>query len=118
MWMRLGLALLVAVALAGDWGSPADFAQQVLVELIILGVLWWGVIRVVRFNLLAYFLVAATVTLTGAATRLLQQPNPFFRANGYAVVGAALALLAWPLVAWLRAPAARDSTAGPAGPAG
>ncbi len=117
MWMRVGVALLVAVALAGDWGSPADFAQQVLVQLIILGVLWWGVIRVVRFNLLAYFLIAATVTLTGAATRLLQQPNPFFRANGYAVVGAALALLAWPLVAWLRAPAARDSMAGPAGPA-
>jgi len=117
-WLKLGFVVLLALVQAGQWGSSADFAKRVLLELVILALAWWGVALVVRFNLLAYFLIAATVTLTGAATRLLQQPNPFFRANGYAVAGAALALMAWPLVAWLRAPAARDSLAGPAGPAG
>ncbi len=116
-WMQFGLLLLLAVALAGDWGSPADFAQRVVVHLLFLGVVWWGVTRVVRFNLLAYFLIAAAIALVTAAGMLLRQPNPFFRANGYAVVAALLALLAWPMIAWLRSPSPSSVLAGPTGPA-
>ncbi len=115
-WLRLGLVLLLAVALAGDWGSPGDFAKRVLEQLLFLAVVWWGVTRVVRFNLLAYFLVAATIALVGTAGALLQQPNGFFRANGYAVVAALLALLAWPLIAWLRSPSPPADLAAPSGP--
>jgi membrane protease YdiL (CAAX protease family) len=101
-WMQFGLVLLLALALIGDWGSPADFVQKVLVELAILGVVWWGIAKVVRFNLLAYFLITAAAGLATAAAELLRQPSPFFRANGYAVIAALLVLLAWPLASWLR----------------
>ncbi len=101
-WVQFLLVFLLALALIEDWGSPADFAQKILVELIIVGVAWWGVTRVVRFNLLAYFLVVTTMVLSSEAMQLLRQPNPFFRANGYAVVVALVALLAWPLAGWAR----------------
>src|SRR2546422_10201703 len=101
-WQQFGLILCLAVAMSGGWGSPADFAKKVLVQLAVLGVYWWGVTRVVRFNLLAYFLVAASVALVGAAGGLLRQPNEFFRDHGYAVVSSLLAMLASPLVEWRR----------------
>jgi hypothetical protein len=119
-WLQFGFVVLVAVtwpwplAATWDWGSPADFAEGVLLHLIILGVVWWGVTRLVRFNLLAYFLLAVVIKLSGAAVQLLRQPNEFFRANGFVVLVALLVLLAWPLVAWRRS-AARF--AGPSGPA-
>jgi hypothetical protein len=43
------------------------------------------------------------MALATAATGLLEQPNPYLRANGYAVVAFALAFLAWPLFRWQRA---------------
>ena len=112
-WQQLGLVLCLAVVMSGGWGSPADFAKKVLVQLAVLGVYWWAVTRVVRFNLLAYFLVAASVALVGAADGLLRQPNEFFRANGYAVVVALLALLAWPLVEWRRSAGSQGPGVGP-----
>jgi hypothetical protein len=56
----------------------------------------------VRFNLLGYFLVAATTTLVSGAVDLLEQPNAYFRANGYAILACILAMLAWPLIMWRR----------------
>ncbi len=112
-WMQVGLIVLLAMVRAGDWGSPADYAKRVLVQLVFLGVAWWGVTRLVRFNLLGYFLLAAILTLVGAAVQLLQQPHPFLHANGIAVVVAAVVLLAWPLMAWRRAVAPAASPAGP-----
>jgi hypothetical protein len=97
--MRSALLLGAAVALVGDWGSPADFAKRLLIEIVLLGVVWLGVQKVVRFNPLAYFLLAALPGLVIAAAELFQQPNPFFRANGWAAAGAAVVLVAWPLVA-------------------
>jgi hypothetical protein len=59
----------------------------------------------VRFNVLGYFLLAAMLSLIPSAIELLQQPNPYFHANGYAVVACAVAILAWPLMRWKRSPA-------------
>jgi len=106
-WLRVLLFLIGALALAGGgWGSPADFGKQFLARLILLGVLVFGVSRIMRFNILGCFLVVAGTSLLGGAAELLGQPAPFYHANGYGVVLALFLLLAWPLTAWrLRSPA-------------
>ena len=114
-WMRSALLLGAAVALVGDWGSPADFAKRLLIEIVLLGVVWLGVRKVVRFNTLAYFLLAALPGLVMAAAELLQQPNAFFRANGWLAAAAAVALVAWPLVAMRTAAPDRTASAATAG---
>jgi hypothetical protein len=65
--------------------------------------LWYGVAQIARFNVLGYFLLAAMIALVPASIELLEQPNPYLHANGYAVVAIALAILAWPLMRWKRA---------------
>jgi Type II CAAX prenyl endopeptidase Rce1-like len=99
-WLRLLLLLSGALALVGGgWGSPADLAKQFLARLILLAVLAFGVQFVMRFNLLGCFLIVAATSLIGGAGELLAQPDPFYRANGYAVLLVLLLLFAWPLVA-------------------
>ena len=99
--LRLLLLLSGALALiGGGWGSPADLAKQFLARLILLVVLVFGVRRVMRFNIVGCFLVAAATSLLGSAAELLTQPDSFYRANGYAVVLALVLLFAWPFVAW------------------
>ena len=100
-WQRFLLFLLGALALAGSgWGGGADFAKQFLAGAILLGVLVFGVRRVMRFNVLGCLLVVACLSLLGAAAQLLGQPDAFYRTNGYAVVLMMGVLLAWPLAAW------------------
>jgi hypothetical protein len=100
-WMRFPAFLLGALAIVGSsWGSPGDFAKQWLAQAIFLGVIVFGVRRVMRFNILGCFLVLAILALVGDAAALLAQPDAFYRANGYAVVLLVVLLLAWPLVAW------------------
>jgi membrane protease YdiL (CAAX protease family) len=98
--IRLTLFFTLALAGVGEWGSPADFAKQFLTRIFLLGIVWLGTERIVRFNLLAYFLLAAMIALGSDAVELLSQPNGFYRGNGAAVLVAMLGLLAWPLVAW------------------
>jgi membrane protease YdiL (CAAX protease family) len=99
--LRILLLLVGALSLVpGNWGSPADLAKQFLAWLILLGVLVFGVRRVMRFNILGCFLVVAGTSLLGGAAELLAQPDSFYRANGYAVLLALILLFAWPLVAW------------------
>jgi membrane protease YdiL (CAAX protease family) len=99
-WLRLLLLLSGALALVGGgWGSPADLAKQFLARLILLAVLAFGVQFVMRFNLLGCFLIVAATSLIGGAAELLAQPDPFYRANGYAILLALILLFAWPLVA-------------------
>ena len=114
-WMRSALLLGAALALVGDWGSPADFAKRLLIEIVLLGVVWLGVQKVVRFNPLAYFLLAALPGLVMAAAELLQQPNTLFRANGWLAAGAAVVLVAWPLVAMRTASPDRTASAAASG---
>jgi hypothetical protein len=99
--LRILLFLLGALSLVGgSWGSPADFLKESLTSFILLGVLVFGVRRVMRFNLLGCFLVVAGTSLLGDAAELLTQPNSFYRGNGYAVLLALCLLFLWPLAAW------------------
>ena len=110
-WMRSAFFLGAAAALMGDSGSPADFTKRVLIAIALVGVVWLAVRKVIRFNLLACFLLAALPGLVTSAAELLRQPNPFFRANGWLAAAAAIVFLAWPLVAMrTAAPAGVAST--------
>jgi hypothetical protein len=107
--LRLLVFLLGGLALIGtSWGSPADFAKQWLAQIILLAAYAFGVRRVMRFNILGCFLVLAAMALTSEAAELLSQPDGFYRLNGCAVIAALVILLAWPLIAWRKAPAASD----------
>jgi hypothetical protein len=101
-WKQALLLGLLALLGAPRWGSVGDLLQNVVVGWAGLLLIWWAVHRVVRFNLLGYFLTAALLLLAPAAAQLLRQPNTYFRANGWAVVAAAVALFLWPFIAWRR----------------
>jgi hypothetical protein len=99
--LRILILLLGALSLTpANWGSPADLAKQFLARLIVLSVLVFGVRRVMRFNILGCFLIAAGTSLLGGAAELLSQPDSFYRSNGYAVLLALILLFAWPFFAW------------------
>lgn len=99
-WMQAALVVLAAMALVGSWGGPADLAKSFTLVLVDVAVIWWGVTRLFRFNLLGYFLAAVTMSLVDPAIQLFRQPAAFYRLNGYVVLAALVAFLAWPLVAW------------------
>ncbi len=104
--LRILLFVGGALALVGtNWGTPGDFAKQLLARTIVLTVLVFGVKYLIRFNLLGFFLVAAGTSLLAAAAELLSQPDRFYHANGYAVLLLLIALLSWPVVAWRTKPA-------------
>jgi hypothetical protein len=100
-WLRILLFLSAALATVGTaWGTPGDFAKQFLAGALVLGLLVFGITRVVRFNMLGLFLVVAATSLLAAAAKLVSQPDAFYRGNGYAVLFMLAGLLAWPLTAW------------------
>jgi membrane protease YdiL (CAAX protease family) len=99
-WLRLFLFFAIPAAFVSGWGTPADFVKQFLELLIVFAVVVFGIRRIVRFNLLGCFLILACTALLGSALDLVSQPDSFYRANGYAVLTALVALLAWPLVLW------------------
>jgi hypothetical protein len=103
-WAQAALLVLVAILLTPQAGSTGELAQSAVLTFVQLGVIWWGARRIVRFNLLGYFLAAMLLSLAPSAADLLRQPNPFFRANGWFVIAAVGVLLLWPLVEWKRAP--------------
>ena len=107
VWMRIGLLILIAVLTATDVATPGAFAREAAFRLVVIIVVWLGVTRIARFNVMGYFLFGAMITLVPAAVELLEQPNIYFHGNGYAVIACALAILAWPLVAWRRGAALR-----------
>ena len=100
-WLRVLLFLSAALATVGTaWGTPGDFAKQFLAGALTLGLVVFGITRVVRFNMLGLFLVVAGTSLLAAAAKLVSQPDTFYRGNGYAVLFMLAGLLAWPLAAW------------------
>jgi hypothetical protein len=101
-WLRLFLFVLAALSfVGGSWINGWGLVQQFVAELLVFAAIILGVRYLVRFNLLGCFLVVAGVTLIGACSALLDQPAPFYRTNGYAVIVALVALLIWPLAAWI-----------------
>ena len=101
-WMRAALLVLVAALMTSNVATFASFLREAAVHVVVVFVLWYGVTRIVRFNVLGYFLLAAMLALIPAAIGLLQQPNSYFHANGYAIIAFAMAILAWPLIRWQR----------------
>ena len=100
-WLRFATFLLGAMYLSrSGWGNGTDFAKQFLGAAILLGVIVFGVRRVMRFNVLGCLLLVALLTLLGAAAQFLGQPDAFYRTNGYAMIVTMLVLLAWPLSLW------------------
>ena len=103
LWMRGALLVLYAVLMTSNVATPGAFLRDAVFRLIAASVLWAGVTRFVRFNAMGYFLASAMIALAPGAVELLQQPNEYFRANGYVVVAFAIATLAWPAIYWKRA---------------
>jgi membrane protease YdiL (CAAX protease family) len=102
-WMRAALMILYAVLMATNVATPGAFFREAAFHLLAVAALWYGITRIARFNILGYFLLAAMFALVPGAIELLEQPNPYLHANGYAVLTFALAILAWPLMRWQRA---------------
>ena len=101
-WLRLALLVGAALTYVSDPGSAADFARQFLIGLIAVTIIWWAIVRVLRFNLLGYFLIFASLTLLGAGSELYIQPNSVLRRAGVVSFAALAVMLLWPLVAWRR----------------
>jgi len=101
-WLRALLMVVAAVASINGWGSAGDFAQEFLIQFAAIALVWWGVSRIVRFNLLGYFLLGATLMLFDEGTSLLRQPNAYLHHNGVIVLSALVMLLLWPAIAWHR----------------
>jgi membrane protease YdiL (CAAX protease family) len=100
-WTRLLVFVFGALALVGsNWGDPKDLAMQFAIHAILLAVIIFGVIWVMRFNVLGCFLALVTVALVNGAAELLGQADRFYRANGYGLILLLVAMLAWPVFVW------------------
>ena len=102
MWMRVALLIFCAAVLATNVATTSAFFREAAFQLVAVAALWYAVTRIARFNVLGYFLIAAMLVLIPGAIDLLEQPNPYFHANGYTVLVFGLAFLAWPLTRWQR----------------
>jgi hypothetical protein len=98
-WMRAVLFVAAALTYVSDPGSASDFARQFLIGGVVVLAAWIGVTRIVRFNLLGYFLVFACPALLGAGVEFYQQPYASLRRAGVIVFAALAVLLLWPLIA-------------------
>jgi hypothetical protein len=99
--IRALLFVFGSLAMVSHWGSPADFLKQWIARAILLGVVVFGISRIVRLNLLGYFLVLAVPTFILGAEELASQPNRTYQHEAMAILATLVALLLWPLMAWL-----------------
>ena len=98
--MRAALLILYAALMATNVATPGAFFRDAAFRLVAVAALWYGVTKIARFNVLSYFLISAMLVLVPSAIELLEQPNRYLHANGYAVIAIAVAILAWPLIQW------------------
>jgi hypothetical protein len=96
-WQQVFLLVALAVLMVPQWGSAGDFLESAVTSFITLAAIWWGAQKIVRLNLLGYFLMVALLLLAGPAADLLRQPNSYFHANGWALAASGVILLLWPL---------------------
>jgi len=112
MWMRAGVFALAVLTLGGfasNWSDPMDVVKKMVIGAIWIVVIDVAVRYVIRFNVLGYFLILASLALVAGASELLGQPDHLYRTNGYGVLVALAVLYVWPFFAWSRgtsAPAA------------
>jgi membrane protease YdiL (CAAX protease family) len=112
MWMRAGVFALAVLTLGGfasNWSDPMDVVKKMVIGAIWIVVIDVAVRYVIRFNVLGYFLILASLALVAGASELLGQPDHLYRTNGYGVLMALAVLYVWPFFAWSRgtsAPAA------------
>ena len=105
-WLRVLVFVLAVLALGGfsaNWHDPMDVAKKMVIGAVWIGVIDLAVRYLIRFNVLAYFLILAALSLLAGAGEMLRHPDYFYQANGYGVVAALVVLFGWPLVAWRRA---------------
>jgi hypothetical protein len=105
--------LLIGAGLAGMGSGESGLAFVIALLLTILKIfiIWWVIVKIIRHNLLGFFLLAAALSLLNDGTSLVAQPNTYLRNNGVIVLGVLALLLLWPLAAWLRRPG--DATSVP-----
>ncbi|MCU1340785.1 MAG: Abortive infection protein, partial [Candidatus Acidoferrum typicum] len=101
-WERAALVILLAVLLATNAATLGTFLREAAFHVLLFAAAWFAVKHVLRFNVMGYFLLAAMTALIPEAIELFTQPNAYIRGNAYAVIAFAAALLAWPLLSWLR----------------
>jgi membrane protease YdiL (CAAX protease family) len=104
-WERAAFMLLVALLMAGNAATVGTFLREAVFHVMIFAAAWFAVKHILRFNVIGYLLLAALTVLIPEAIDFVTQPNVYFHANAYAVLVFAAALVAWPLMSWLRNPA-------------
>ena len=102
LWMRVGLIILIAALITTNVATAGSFLHEAIFHLLALAALWFGISKIARFNVMGYFLTAVMIVVVPGAIELLEQPNAYFHANGYAVIVFALGLPALPLALWRR----------------
>ena len=106
IWLRAGIFALAVLSLGGfqsNWSDATDVVKKMVVAAMWIAVIDLTVRYVIRFNVLGYFLILASLVLVAGASQLLGQPDHLYRANGYGTLIALALLFAWPLFAWRRA---------------
>jgi len=106
IWMRAGVSALAVLSFGGfqsNWSDPTDVVKKMVVAAMWIAVIDLTVRYIIRFNVLGYFLILASLVLVAGASELLGQPDHFYRANGYGALIALALLFVWPLFAWRRA---------------
>ena len=81
-WVRMLLFLGVAAALISNWGTPADFFKQFLLNAILLAIIVNGIRLASRFNLLGLLLAIASVDLARGAVELARATGQFLPRPG------------------------------------
>jgi membrane protease YdiL (CAAX protease family) len=109
-WIQAALLAALAIFSVQRWGSAGDFLQSSVFGFVELAVIWWGARRLVRLNLLAYFLLVMLLALSPAIDGLIRQPNAYYRINGAILITVVAILVVLPLF-WWRAAARRHRVA-------
>jgi hypothetical protein len=101
--IRALLFVLASLGMVSGWGNTADFLKQWIMSAAFLAVVVFGVAKILRMNLLGYFLVLAIPTLLAGCVEMVSQPNSFYHSQGVVCVAALALFLVWAVWAWLTA---------------